>query len=343
MQVTGSEPSTALAVPRIAFVGLGWIGLNRMKALVDAGAVEVVALADPSPDARAAAMGIAAGAMTTDSLEEALEAKPDGVVIATPNALHAEQCERAFASGAAVFCQKPLGRDAAETSGVIAAARRADRLLACDLSYRHVAAFLALRDVVRSGDLGEIYAINLTFHNAYGPDKPWFRDRALSGGGCLMDLGIHLLDLVFWIFGDEPLACRSAHLRAEGHRLDGKGRDVEDFAMATLEAPSGAVLQLACSWFLPAGRDAVISVEVYGTRGGISVNNVDGSFYDFAAYRLHGTTTEQLVKPPDAWGGRAVVAWADRLGRGERYDPDCEHLVRLAETLDQIYAEAARY
>jgi predicted dehydrogenase len=101
-------------------------------------------------------------------------------VIATPSALHAEQAIAALDRGLAVFCQKPLGRDASETRAVVEAARRADRLLGVDLSYRYTRAAAALRDEVRSGALGEVYAVDLVFHNAYGPDKPWFYDRRLA-------------------------------------------------------------------------------------------------------------------------------------------------------------------
>src|SRR5690606_4534507 len=129
------------------------------------------------------------GAELADSIEALLEADLDGVVVATPSALHAEQSIRALERGMAVFCQKPLGRTAAETRRVVDAARGADLLLGVDFSYRHTAAVISLRDLVTAGSLGRIYAVDLTFHNAYGPDKEWFRDPALSGGGCVMDLG----------------------------------------------------------------------------------------------------------------------------------------------------------
>src|SRR5215218_9099775 len=109
---------------------------------------------------------------------EALDLAPDGIVIATPSALHAAQSIQALKAGAAVFCQKPLGRNAAEVEAVLAAATSADRLLGVDLSYRFTEGMRKIREQVRSGALGDIYAVNLIFHNAYGPDKAWFYDRA---------------------------------------------------------------------------------------------------------------------------------------------------------------------
>src|SRR5690606_2112222 len=121
----------------------------------------------------------------------------DGVVIATPSALHAEQSIAALNMGKAVFCQKPLGRNAAETRAVVEAARKNNLLLGVDLCYRHTC-FRRIHDIIQSGELGHIYATELTFHNAWGPGKEWFYDPKRSGGGCVVDLGIHLIDLALW-------------------------------------------------------------------------------------------------------------------------------------------------
>ena len=106
-------------------------------------------------------------------------------------------------------------------------------------------------------------------------------------------------------------------------------------AMSWTEA--GIVVRLACSWNLSAGRDAVIEATFHGTRGGASFRNVDGSFYDFVAECYDGTRTIPLASPPDAWGGRAAVAWARELAQGRRYDPEVERLVSVARVLDAIY------
>ena len=82
---------------------------------------------------------------------------------------------------------------------------------------------------------------------------------------------------------------------------------VEDYAVATIELKTGAAVQLACSWRLQAGCDAMISAAFYGTEGGAAFRNVDGSFYDFIAERYRGTARETLAAPPDEWGGRAAA------------------------------------
>ena len=133
--------------------------------------------------------------------EAKLEVHGNAAVIATPSALHADQCIAAFDRGVAVFCQKPLGRNASEVRAVLDAAARADRLLGgVDLSYRHTAAMQSIRERIGAGDLGKVFAADLSFHNAYGPQSGWFWDPRLSGRGCLIDLGVHLVDLALWLF-----------------------------------------------------------------------------------------------------------------------------------------------
>lgn len=321
--------------PRLGFLGTGWIGRNRMEAMLATGAVEAAAICDPSPDCAAQAAKLAPEAKVVPSLEAMIEEGAEAIVIATPSALHAEQAIAALERGLAVFCQKPLGRNAAEARAVVAAARRADRLLAVDFSYRCTAGMQAIADLVRGGALGRVFAADLVFHHAYGPDKPWFYDRAQSGGGCVMDLGVHLVDLLLWLFDYPEMTEVHASLLAGG--LPATGERVEDYAAAQLTFANGLVARLACSWRLQAGQDAAIEATFYGDGGGASFRNVGGSFYDFEAFRYSGTARERLASPPDDWGGRAAAAWALRLAGDSRFDPSAERLVDVSEVLDRIY------
>jgi predicted dehydrogenase len=308
-----------------------------MQAILGTGAIDVAAIADPSPEMVAEASKFAPDAQLIATLDDILDLGVDGVVIATPSAMHAEQSIRALERGVAVFCQKPLGRTVAEVQAVVDAARNADRLLCVDLSYRFTEGMRRIREIIDSGELGHVYAVDLVFHNAYGPDKPWFYDPALSGGGCVMDLGVHLVDLALWALNNPDIASVTGKLFAGGAPLTDATSQVEDYAVATVELETGAVVQLACSWRLQAGCDAMISASFYGTQGGVSLRNVNGSFYDFTAERYRGTSRETLATPPDEWGGRAAADWASRLAAGERFDPAAEQLVDVARVLDRIY------
>ena len=143
---------------RLGFLGLGWIGRSRLQAIAADGTAVVSAIADTDPEACAAAKDVAPDAVIAQDLDELLAFDLDGIVIATPSALHAQQARATLASGVAVFCQKPLGRNGAETREVIDAARRSDRLLGVDFSYRDTRAMAAVHQLVRGGELGDVYS-----------------------------------------------------------------------------------------------------------------------------------------------------------------------------------------
>jgi predicted dehydrogenase len=339
MELRADAARAPAAPPRLGFLGVGWIGRNRLEAVKASGIADIAGICDSSMDAMNGALAEAGGSCAqAGSVEELLSMGLDGLVIATPSALHAEQAVNALERGVAVFCQKPLGRDAAETACVVDAARAADRLLCVDLSYRQTAVMKAIRDLLQGGKLGRVFAVDLVFHNAYGPDKQWFYDRSLSGGGCVVDLGTHLVDLALWALDFPAVKEVDAALYAAGKRLEPGASEVEDYATAAIDLADGTRVTLACSWRLAAGRDAVIEASFHGTSGGASMRNVDGSFYDFIAERYRGTSRETIAAPPDAWGGRAVVDWARRLSRGEKFDPAALRLVDVATALDAIYS-----
>jgi len=325
--------------PRLAFLGTGWIGRSRLEAILAAGVAEAIAVCDPSDECAELALAFAPAAVRTETLDGLLELAPDGLVIATPSAQHAGEAIAALNRGVPVFCQKPLGVSAGEVRRVVGAARRADCLLGVDFSYRPAEAVRAAAALLREGALGTDHAVDLTFHNAYGPDKPWFYERALSGGGCLMDLGVHLIDLALWLFDHPAVEVAAARLTAGGRPA---GRDeVEDFALATLQLAGGPTVRLACSWRAHAGQDAVIAAEFHGTQGGALVRNVGGSFNDLEAWRFSGTARERIAAPPDAWGGRAAVDWARALGQSPRFDPAAGQFVATAEVIEAIQAAGA--
>ncbi len=325
------------SVLRLAFAGVGWIGRSRMKAVVESGLAEATLLSDPSDECLREALKIAPSSTLTTSFEKIVTASDiDGVVIATPSALHKEQAIAAFKNEKAVFCQKPLGRNAEEVAAVIAAAAKANKLLGADFSYRYTAAFQKILSIIHSGELGKIFAVDLKFHNAYGPDKPWFYDVKLSGGGCVLDLGIHLIDLMLYALHFPEVKKVNSNLFAKGVPVRGS-EAVEDFAAVNIEMENDITAQLSCSWNLQAGQEAVIEASFYGTNGGVSLKNVNGSFYDFVAQRYWGTKTEVLVYPPDDWGGRALIRWAQQLRDSDAFDAESEKYLKSAEVIDKIY------
>jgi len=313
-----------------------------LASLIASGTAHVVGVADPGAEARREAARLAPEADVVVGLEELLALEPDGVVIATPSALHAEQAIAILGLGAAVYCQKPLARTGAETRRVLAAARAADRPLGVDLCYRHTDAVGGLRLALAGDGIGRVHSVDLAFHNAYGPDKAWFTQRELSGGGCLVDLGTHLVDLGLWLTASTRAEIVSARVLAGGEPVDPDGSAVEEFATAEIDTDAGVRMRLACSWFLSAGRDCVFECTLYGTTGAVTMGNLDGSFYDFVAERWVGTRTERLSAPGEDWGARGITRWAARVADGTGFDADrARGLELVADVLDRIY-DAAR-
>jgi predicted dehydrogenase len=330
--------------PRLAFVGVGWIGTHRMQAVACSEAAEIVAIADASEGAARKALDQVsqwAPNARIELFEHLLAEDLDGIVIATPSAQHAEQARAALERGLAVFCQKPLARTANEARDVIAAARARDRLLAVDFSYRKVAGVEHMKSLLASDVIGTPFAAELIFHNAYGPDKAWFYDVASAGGGCVMDLGIHLIDLLLWMLDYPDVERVSSELFGGGKPLRKPIEAVEDYAHAELRLASGMSARLACSWKLSAGCDAVIEASFYGTRGSVRLRNVNGSFYDFRVEHCEGTRTRALSVPSRSWGGVTICEWARQLASTPRFDPDVEHLLEVHRIVDTIYGRSA--
>ena len=323
----------------LGFIGVGWIGRNRMEAILENTNATAAAIFEPSSENADEALKSAKNAKLQETSEDIYNnIDLDGIVIATPSAMHAEQSIQALNSGKAVFCQKPLGRTAEEVKQVVLASKKADKLLAVDLSYRYTKAFKAVYDVIQSGEIGDIYAVDLVFHNAYGPDKEWFYDIKRSGGGCVMDLGIHLVDLALWSLNFPEIKDVRSHLYHKGKKLTSFEEHVEDFASVAMTSEKDTVINLECSWHVSAGKDAVIEAKFYGTKGGAAFKNVNGSFYDFTAEKYNGTQTETLVTPPDKWSGRAGVVWVENMIKKNKFDKTtAEEFIKTAQVIDRIY------
>jgi predicted dehydrogenase len=331
------QPRTQTRRTRLGFVGVGWIGRKRLDALAQEADIEVAGLYDADANRLEDAARAYPRAARVSQIETMFDLGVDGVVIATPNGLHAQQAIACLEKGLPVFCQKPLATSAFDVERVIAAARNNDRLLGIDFCYREISGMSELRKHIREGELGDIVAIDLRFHNAYGPDKAWCHDRSLAGGGCLLDLGVHLLDLALWVQDFPPLERVRSRLFANGEPLQSAASQVEDLAFAEFIQANGAIVRLACSWHANSGRDAVIDMAITGTRAGACWQNVDGSFYDFEVDLCRGASRERLSETPDAWGPKALRRWTDRLAVSRNFDPEAEQIARSAVLIEESY------
>jgi predicted dehydrogenase len=318
------EPPAALPHrPRLGFLGVGWIGRNRMEAIAMDGAAEIVAIADADPQMRDAARA-GAGRGIARLLDALLDLRAG-----RPGDRHAERAARAAGrsgarAGIAVFCQKPLARTAAETRSVIDAARQgrpaAGRGPVVPAHRRRCS---ASANAWWPATIGEVYAVDLVFHNAYGPDKPWFRDPLLSGGGCVIDLGIHMVDLALWTLGFPRVQSVSSRLHAGGRKLALPSAEVEDHAVAQIDLANGCVVRLACSWNLPAAAmrssRRTFTAPAAAPRCATSTARSTTSSPSASTARAHAArrSARRLGRPR----GGALGA---RAGGGGRFDPEIE-------------------
>jgi predicted dehydrogenase len=275
--------------------------------------------------------------------------RPDAVSIATPNALHRAQTEAALAAGCHVLCEKPLSVSAVDGRAMLDAAARAGKRLMVNFSYRFSAASVALKRVVESGRLGRVYYARTLWHRRRGIPGlgGWFTTKKMSGGGPLIDLGVHRLDLALWLMGcpkaEHVLATRSDVFMQRATK-DGKSADVEDLAAAMISLEGGRAITLEASW---AGDGVEIETQetrLWGDRGGLVQRNLNGG-YDYEGTffsETDGVLENSLVRPgPGLAVKSAMECFADAIINGTPHPADAADALRVQEILDAIYRSAA--
>jgi predicted dehydrogenase len=244
-------------------IGCGAIARRaHVPALLAAGA-DVVAFASRSRASAEAAHAEAGGrGVVVDDWHDILGRNDvDAVTICTPNALHAEMAIAAAAAGKHVLVEKPIACTVAHADAMLAAAADADVLLMPAHNLRFAAPFVAAREAVARGDIGTVTMARAGFGHAgpgaWAPDATWFFDPALAGGGALLDLGIHMADLLRAVLGDDVVEVAAMIRREPGA--------VEDAGTAVLRFAGGATATLQASWIVRGGRD--LQLTVFGTAG----------------------------------------------------------------------------
>jgi len=212
----------------------------------------------------------------------------DGVSIAVPNKFHAPLTIDALRNGLHVLCEKPMAMTVREAERMNAAAEKADRNLMINFSFRFTEASYALKQQVDAGVVGDIYFGRSVWHRRRGMPKfgGWFGDKALSGGGPLIDLGVHRLDLALWLMGyPEPVAVSGSTynvIARERAKKEKKTFTVEDLACGIVKFGDGSTLILEASWALNIREREHMVTALYGDRGGLVHRNVGGG-YEFTA------------------------------------------------------------
>ncbi len=250
---------------RLGFVGSGliaWAHGLGLKAMRDGGVTDasIVAVHDPRERrAHGFADAMGADAAVVGSAAE-VAARCDAVWVCTPTAAHRHAVDEALAAGRAVFCEKPLDRDLAGARALVQAVAASGLPSQCGLVLRSAPVFRALRDLVRSGELGDPMAAVFR-DDQYFPVQgtyasQWRADVAQAGGGCLIEHSIHDVDILRFCFGEvDEVAARTAnHAGHEG---------IEDLASVSLSFASGLEAHLTSVWHDILSRGSTRRVEVF--------------------------------------------------------------------------------
>jgi len=244
---------------------------------------ELVCIADVNEQAskaRAEEFGIPEVEASCDKL--AARKDLDVVDVVVPNRFHKPYSVRALQAGKHVLCEKPLALTPKEVDAMIAAAEKAGRKLMCAQHERFQDSSRAMKQYLRDHPIGEAYYARAWYHRRrFLPARPGFIYKAQSGGGCCIDVGVHILDLAMHLMDHfEPVSVSGISVnklskRPEmfsewgGHDYDKKGVDVEDFAGGVVRFADGAALNLECSFLLNTKPHAEQRIDVYGTNYGI--------------------------------------------------------------------------
>lgn len=274
------------AALRLGLVGAGGIGEVHADAAKRAG-WSLVSVCDAEAS-RAAALAARHGAVAAADLDALLaDDSLDAIAIATPNATHRPLAERALGAGRHVLLEKPAGMNAAECDLLGKAEAASDGILQIGLVCRHTPVAAEVRRIVASGRLGTIYQARANLHRRRGIPGlgGWFTDRSRSGGGPLIDLGVHVIDLVLHLL-DQPRVLRAsgATYATFGHDIEryvhqemwggppqpGGVFDVEDQASALLRLEGGATIEVNVAWAANLVENAVRDgILLLGDRGGL--------------------------------------------------------------------------
>lgn len=293
-----------------------------------------------------------------ESFEEMLEKEElDAVDICTPNYLHSIVAVAALNKGINVFCEKPDAVSVAEANKMKEAAEKSGKTLMVMRNNRFNNSSKFLKKYIEAGKMGEIYTARCAWRRRRGiPGKGgWFTTKAQSGGGPLIDLGVHMIDLAIWLMGNpKPVAvsgctyCKFADNEGEsdsvhsqfGNAVKGGTFDVEDLAMGFIRFDNGASMQIEFSWASNVEKEKTF-VELRGTKAGASTSTSDDKFKIFT--EEFGKTVDiepNVGKEVVGQHAQNILHFVDVL-RG-RCEPDFlpEQGVNMVKILEAMYKSA---
>jgi len=336
----------------LGIIGTGWPGQMHAEAIRSTQAANLYACADLDDQRRVAFGNTHAPTKSYSDYHELLQDRQiDAAIICLPNYLHFPASLAALEAGKHVLCEKPPTLDAAEMKVLREEAAKRNLVYSFSRQFRFSAAMRAARHVIEQGRLGRIYHAQATFIRSRGIPVGvgnWFTEKKRSGGGALIDIGIHALDAVWYLMGTpRPVSISAKVFRNFAHLANVPVFDVEDAAYAFIRFENDAVVQLETCWAGNLTDDVpprkyfgqeLVNSTIYGTKGSLRLNPLtlfEDRQGEIAALPLEAAPHEpsgfaaQLQNFIDAARGEAVpVNGADQA-------------VALMEMVDAIYASSA--
>jgi len=271
---------------RLGLVGAGWPAWQHIKGYGRIEDVEVAALCD-SDEARLQEIGKEYKIPHRYSaFEEMLEKESlDAISVCTPNVLHADMTIRALEKGLHVLCEKPMASSSAMAREMVKKQKETGKILMVGYHRRFGADARFLKAYIDRGEMGELYFARAWWVRRAGiPGMGgWFTNKQMSGGGALIDIGVHILDLGLWFFGYPEIKNLSS---SWGSRFGVKGEgswdeipgnkkgdpcfDVDDYALAHMTFGNGKSLFLQCSWASHI-KEEEAGIEIWGDKCGATL------------------------------------------------------------------------
>jgi len=265
----------------LGLIGLGQMGKTHLHNCLCLKNARLVAVADVSK--RSLATMKKTGIRQFTDYDDLLEdSNIDAVIISLPNFLHAEAAIKSAENGKHMFIEKPLARSVSEAERIVSAAKSNGVRLMMGYALRFFPSFMRLKHEIEQGTLGEVQ-IAVANHIGPGPffsrdeksiPKPvpsWWFDEKLVGGGALLDLGCHMIQLLRWYFGET--ASIQAYL---GHRFS---MDYEDHSTCILKFKNGTLATLNVGWF---ARYQKAKIDLFGTAEHAFATSQSSVLFDFA-------------------------------------------------------------
>ena len=260
---------------RVGVVGTGAIAQRfHLPGYVDHADADVTAVCDVEErKARAVAEEFEAEHNFTDYKTLIESGTVDAISVCLPNHMHEEAVTYALEHDLHVLCEKPMATSVAEADAMIEAAETSDGILMVDQSERFAPVYQKAVDVIESGLIGEIESVRSRFSHdgpeGWSPRSTWFTDADASGGGAMVDIGIHNADLILNVVGDvEEVMAYTDTLAFDA--------DVEDTAVACLRLANGGLGTFEVSWTTDPEK---IEMQVVGSEGVLTADKLANELY----------------------------------------------------------------